>query len=73
MLAVLTLAAEAAEKSKTPFEILAAVLVVSAVGISVFGITHHETFPASKALQRGLMFLMVLLVGGTMAMAVVTA
>jgi hypothetical protein len=71
MLALLTLAAD--EPSKAPFEIMAAVLVVFAVAMASYGIAHHETFPPSKGVRSGLMFLMALLVAGTMAMAVVTA
>ena len=71
MLAMLTLAAD--EPSKTPFLIMAAVLVGFVVSVSLYGIANHETFPPSKGVRNGLMFLMALLVAGTMAMAVVTA
>jgi hypothetical protein len=73
MFALLTLAAEEAEKSKVPYMILASLLIVTALSIATYGIAHHETFPSSKGLARGLSFLMVLLVAGTMAMAVYTA
>jgi hypothetical protein len=69
--ALLTLAAD--EPSKTPFLIVASCLVVFMVAVASYGIANHETFPPSKGVARGLMFLMALLVAGTMTMAVVTA
>jgi len=73
MLAVVLLAAEAAEKSKTPFYILAALLIVFGFALGIFGTLHHETFPASDGAARAVIGVAVLLVAGTMATAVLTA
>jgi hypothetical protein len=71
MLAVLIAAAE--ETSKTPFYILAALLVVSALGLAAIGIRRHETFPASDGAQRATIAYFVVLVAATMVSAVLTA
>jgi hypothetical protein len=73
MLAVALLAAEAAEKSKTPFYILAAVLIVFGFGLGIGGTLRHETFPPSNGAARAVMAIAVLLVAGTMVTAVLTA
>jgi hypothetical protein len=72
MLAALLIAAES-EKSKTPFYIFAAALVVYALAVSFFGIRKHETFPGSKGAATALIGVCVLLVAGTMVTAVVTS
>jgi hypothetical protein len=73
MLAVLLLAAEAAEKSKTPFYILAGLLILFGFGLGIFGTLRHETFPASDGAARAVMGVGALLVAGTMVTAVLTA
>jgi hypothetical protein len=73
MLAVLLLAAEAAEKSKTPFYILAGLLILFGFGLGIFGTLRHETFPASDGAARAIMGVGALLVAGTMVTAVLTA
>ena len=73
MLAALSLAAEAAEKSKTPFYILAAALIVFGFGLGIGGTMRHETFPPSSGAMRALMGVCALLVAGTMVTAVLTA
>jgi hypothetical protein len=73
MLAVLLLAAEeAAEPSKTPFYILATLLVAFALILAAIGTTRHETFPPSRGVQRAIIGLGALLVAGTMVTAVIT-
>jgi len=73
MLAALLLAAELAKKSKTPFYIFAALLIIYAVGLTVVGSARHETFPPSAGAARALMGVCALLVAGTMFTAVITA
>jgi hypothetical protein len=73
MLLLLQAAEEAAEPSKTPFYILAGLLVVFAASLSLVGTVRHETFPPTKGAQRAIMLVGVLLVAGTMVTAVVTA
>ena len=73
MLLLLQAAEEAAEPSKTPFYILASVLVAFALILSAVGTVRHETFPPTVAAQRAIMLVGVLLVAGTMFTAVVTA
>jgi hypothetical protein len=70
---LLLLAEEAAEPSKTPFYILASVLVAFALILSAVGTVRHETFPATKAASRAIMLVGALLVAGTMFTAVITA
>ena len=71
MLAMLTLAAD--EPSKTPFLIMAAVLVGFVVSVSLYGIANHETFPPSGRAATALVGVFILLVAGTMLTAVLTA
>jgi hypothetical protein len=74
MLATLLLAAdEVAEKSHTPFYILAACLVAFAVGLSAIGISRHETFPPSRGAATLIILVCMGLVAGTMVTAVITA
>jgi hypothetical protein len=73
MLAVLLLAAEeAAEPSKTPFYILAGLLVAFALILSAIGTARHETFPPTRGVQTAIIGLGALLVAGTMVTAVLT-
>jgi hypothetical protein len=71
MLAVLIAAVD--ESSKTPFYVLAGLLVLSAVGLAAIGIRRHETFPSSDAAQRATIAYFLVLVAGTMLSAVLTA
>jgi hypothetical protein len=73
MIAALLLAEELAKKSKTPFYILAGLLIVFAFSLGIGGTMRHETFPASSAAVRGLIGVCMLLVAGTMVTAVLTA
>src|SRR4051794_28010797 len=73
MLLLLQAAEEAAEPSKTPFYILASCLVAFALILSAIGTVRHETFPATKGAARAIMLAGVLLGGGTMSPAVITA
>jgi hypothetical protein len=73
MLAALLLAAEAAEKSKTPFYIVAGLLILFGFGLGIGGTLRHETFPPSAAAGRAIMGVAVVLVAGTMVTAVLTA
>ena len=75
MLAALLAAANTIkdEPSKTPFYVLAAVLVLAAVGLTVIGVRRHDSFPATDGAMRGTIAVFVLLVAGTMIAAVATA
>jgi hypothetical protein len=75
MLAVLLAAADAVkdEPSKTPFYILAAALVLAALGLTVVGVRRHDSFPGSDGAMRATIAVFVLLVAGTMIAAVATA
>jgi hypothetical protein len=73
MLLLLQAVEEAAEPSKTPFYILASLLVAFALSLAAVGTARHETFPPSRGAQRAIMLVGVLLVAGTMFCAVVTA
>jgi hypothetical protein len=73
MLAVLLLAADAAEKSKTPFYILAGLLILFGFGLGIGGSTRAATFPPSAGAGRAVIGVGVLLVAGTMVTAVLTA
>jgi hypothetical protein len=73
MLLLLQAAEHAAEPSKTPFYVMASVLVLYALSLSAVGTVRHETFPSSQGTQRAIMLLGVLLVAGTMLTAVTTA
>jgi hypothetical protein len=72
MLATLLLAAEST-KSKTPFYIVAGLLILFAAGVSALGISRHETFPPSRGTATLLLGTCAVLVLGTMATAVLTA
>ena len=73
MIAALLLAEELAKKSKTPFYILAGLLIVFGFGLGIGGTMRHGTFPASSGTVRGLIGVCVVLVAGTMVTAVLTA
>jgi hypothetical protein len=73
MLLLLQAAEHAAEPSKTPFYVMAGLLVVFALSLSAVGTARHETFPSSRGTQRAIMLVGVLLVAGTMFTAVITA
>ena len=61
------------ETSKTPFYIVAAVLVLAAVGLTVVGVRRHDSFPGSDGAMRATIALFVVLVAGTMVAAVATS
>ena len=63
---------EGEESSKTVFYICGGLLAVWAVIVSAIGIRSHASFPPSQGAARGVMALAVILVGLTMAAAVVT-
>ncbi len=73
MLAALLLAEELAKKSKTPFYILAGLLIVFGFGLGIGGTLRHETFPPSNGAARAVIGVAVVLVAGTMVTAVLTA
>jgi hypothetical protein len=75
MVAVLLAAANTVkdEPSKTPFYVMAALLVLAAVGLTVIGIRRHDSFPGSDAAMRGTIAVFVVLVAGTMIAAVATS
>jgi hypothetical protein len=73
MLAVLLLAEELAEKSKTAFYIFAGLLIVFGFGLGIGGTLRHETFPPSSGTVRALIGVCAVLVAGTMVTAVLTA
>jgi hypothetical protein len=75
MLAALLAAADTVkdEPSKTPFYILAAVLVLAAVGLTAIGIRRHDSFPGSDGAMRATIAVFVVLVAGVMITAVATA
>jgi hypothetical protein len=70
--ALLVLAAEKAEPSKTAFYIFGGLLAVWAVVLSGIGMSS-ATFPATVGAKRGVVALTALLVVGAMATAVITA
>jgi hypothetical protein len=70
--ALLVLAAEASEPSKTAFYICGALLASWAVVLAAIGLSRAE-FPESPAAERGVMALTVVLVAATLATAVITA
>jgi hypothetical protein len=70
MLATLLLASE---PSKTPFYIVAGLLILFAAALSALGISRHETFPPSRGTATLLIATCAVLVLGTMATAVLTA
>jgi predicted membrane-bound mannosyltransferase len=61
------------EPSKTPFYVLAGLLVLAAIGLAAVGIRRHESFPDSDGAMRATIALFVLLVAGTMITAVATS
>jgi drug/metabolite transporter (DMT)-like permease len=63
---------EEEETSKTAFYVAGSVLAVFAVIISAIGIRGHETFPPSGGAMRAVIGLAALLVGATMATAIIT-
>jgi hypothetical protein len=71
---LLTLAAETAEKepNKTAFYILGGAAAVWAIVLFSLGM-RSATFPGSRAAQRGVIAVSVLVVAGAMASAVLTA
>jgi hypothetical protein len=75
LLALITFAAEEAghESDKTAFYVLGGLLAVFAVAIAFVGIRGHDTFPGSEGRFRAGLALVVLLVIGAMASAVLTA
>jgi hypothetical protein len=74
MVAVLLAAAETIEEtSKTPFYIVAAALVLAAVGLTVIGVRRHDSFPGSDGAMRATIAVFVVLVAGTMVAAVATS
>ena len=73
MLLLLQVAEEAAEPSKTPFYVLAGLLVLFALILAAVGTARHDTFPPTKAVQRAIIAVGALLVAGTMFTAVITA
>jgi hypothetical protein len=74
LLTTLLAAAEAGEEegSKTLFYVMGILLTAFAVIVSAIGIRSHASFPPSQGAARGVMALAVILVGLTMAAAVVT-
>ena len=72
MLLLLQVAEEAAEPSKTPFYVLASLLVAFALILGAVGTARHETFPATRGLATAIMLVGVVLVAGTMVTAVIT-
>ena len=72
MLLLLQVAEEAAEPSKTPFYVLASLLVAFALILAFIGTARHETFPPSRGVSTAIMLVGVLLVAGTMVTAVIT-
>jgi hypothetical protein len=75
MLAALLAAADTIkdEPSRTPFYVMAGVLVLAAVGLTAIGIRRHESFPSSDGAMRATIGLFLVLVAGTMITAVATA
>jgi hypothetical protein len=70
--AVLTFAAEEAEKpSKTPFYIAGIILVVWALAVATVGI-RNERFASEKRVGRAVMAVSAVLVAATMTAAVLT-
>ena len=69
---LLTLAAEAAEPSKTAYYIIGIALAAWAVVLAFIGLRSPE-FPRGPGAARGVMTLSVLLALGAMTAAVVTA
>src|SRR5262245_46384121 len=53
------------------FFVIGGVLVLSALVVSFFGIRHEETFPGSRGVLVGVVLVFALVVGTTMAFAIV--
>jgi hypothetical protein len=70
--ALVTFAAVEEETSKTAYYLAGSVLAAFAVIIAAIGIRGHETFPPSRGGAWGVIALATLLVGATMATAVIT-
>jgi hypothetical protein len=70
--ALVTFAAVEEEASKTAYYVAGSVLAAFAVIIAAIGIRGHETFPPSRGGTWGVIALATLLVGATMAAAVIT-
>jgi hypothetical protein len=72
--ALVTFAQHAVEEetSKTAYYVAGSVLAGFAVIISAIGIRRHETFPSSRRGAWGVIALATVLVGATMAAAVIT-
>jgi hypothetical protein len=70
--ALLTLAAEEAEPSKTPYYIIGIALAGWAVVLSAVGLRSPD-FPRGGGAARGVMALSVVLALGAMAAAVITS
>jgi hypothetical protein len=70
--ALATFAAVEEETSKTAYYVAGSVLAAFAVIISAIGIRRHETFPPSRGGALGVIALAAVLVGATMAAAVIT-
>jgi uncharacterized membrane protein YcjF (UPF0283 family) len=69
--AVLVLAAEEAEPSKTPFYVMGGVLAGWAVVLSAIGLTS-PSFPRSQGTTRAVMGVSAVLVGAAMVAAVIS-
>jgi hypothetical protein len=70
--ALLVLAAEEAETSKTLFYVCAGLLAGWAVLLSLFGLRSPD-FPGSDGAARGVMTVSVVLVAATVAASIITA
>jgi hypothetical protein len=70
--ALLVLAAEEAEPSKTAFYIAGALLAAWGVTLGIFGLRSPD-FPGSAAAARGVMAVSFILMAAAMATAVITA
>ncbi|HEX7300737.1 MAG TPA: hypothetical protein VF257_17190 [Solirubrobacteraceae bacterium] len=70
--ALLVLAAEEAEPSKTAFYLCGGLLAVWAVVLGVMGLRSPD-FPGSETVARGVMALTAVLMVAAMATAVITA
>ena len=60
------------EVSKTPFYIAAGALVAFALLLATVGIRRHATFPPSRGVANGLIFVCMMLVAATAYTAVIT-
>jgi hypothetical protein len=69
--ALVTFATESV--SKTPFFIVGGALVLFALLLTALGLSRRATFPPSRGVQAVVTVLMLALVAGAMATAVITA